>query len=266
MKNIIVIITILALVCPIVNADPVKSVDQMMRLELASAQFNQDDEGEQLSYSIGGEEVQSRPGQKSPGRAALYSLMLPGAGQYYVGGASFKAKMFFGLEAGLLFTYLGFRKYGDFKEDAAKGWAVLHAGANPDNGDDNYWVKMTYYDNRDRNEDDGLGYNQMARVYDRNEAALFPETSLYYWNWDNRESRQSYRNLRNQSKTAYERADITVGILIANHMISAIEAFFAASRHNRHLEFSDSGLKLKYRLEPNPGNPAVSLSLVKSFY
>jgi hypothetical protein len=106
----------------------------------------------------------------------------------------------------------------------------------------------------------------MARVYDRSEAVLFPETPLYYWNWDNRESRQSYRNLRNQSKTAYERADITIGILIANHMISAIEAYFTATRHNRHLEFSDSGLKLKYQLEPNPGNPAVGLSLVKSFY
>jgi hypothetical protein len=265
MKNLIVIAAIFALVFPVANADQTISVDKMMRLELVLAQRDGEEQGEPLSYPLG-EDLESRPGHKSAGRAALYSLMLPGAGQYYVEGATFKTKLFFGIEAGLLFTYIGFRKYGAYKDDASKGWAVLHAGADPNNTDDDYWVKMTYYDNRDRNEDDGLGYNQMALVYDRDQAVLFPQTPLYYWNWDGRDTRQRYRNLRNQSKTAYERADIAIGVLIANHMISAIEAFFTANKHNRHIEFSDSGLKLQYNVEPNPTNPAVRLSFVKSFY
>lgn len=105
----------------------------------------------------------------------------------------------------------------------------------------------------------------MVLVNERDYSLLFPETSKYYWNWDNRESRQSYRNLRNESKTAFQRSDLTLGIILANHMISAIEAFFTASRHNRHIEFADTGFKLKYNLKPNPVNPSVSVSLVRNF-
>jgi hypothetical protein len=106
----------------------------------------------------------------------------------------------------------------------------------------------------------------MAAVYDRRDAVLFPETPNYYWNWNSRESRQKYRNLRNQSKTAFERADIAVGILIANHVVSAIEAYFAAGKHNRHLEFADTGIKFNYELLPDRDNPTITISLTKNFY
>ena len=240
------------------------TVDQMMRAELSMAAQMDRDEQEDYDYPLTGEGEDS-PFAKSPGRAALYSLILPGAGQYYIHGSSVKAKLFFGLETGLWLGYLGFRKFGEYKEDAAKGWAVVHAGAYADNGDEEYWIKMTYYDNRDRNEDDGLGYNQMALVYDRGDAVIFPETPNYYWNWDGRESRQVYRNLRNQSKTAFERSDISLGIILANHIVSAIEAYFSAGKYNRNIEFSDTGFNLKYDFKANPVNPSVSLSLVKNF-
>lgn len=240
------------------------AIEQLMKFELASSQQGDDDEPEDFSFPLAGD-VDKRD-FKSADRAALFSLLLPGAGQYYIEKTSFKAKLFFGIESSLWFAYAGFRKYGTFKEDAAKGWAVVNASAYADNTDEDYWIRMTYYDNRDKNEDDGLGYNQMAAVYDRDDAVLFPETSNYYWNWSNRDSRQKYRNLRNQSKTALERADIAVGILIANHVVSAIEAYFAAGRHNRHLEFADTGLKLKYGLRPSFNNPALTISLTKNFY
>jgi hypothetical protein len=264
MRRLILIIALSSLLGFNAWGGSVKPIDTMMRLRLASSNKAQDDE-EDYSFPLSSR-AENQEGYKSSGRAALYSLVLPGAGQYYIGGANFKAKLFFGMEAGFWLTYLGFRKYGSYKEESAKGWAVLHADANPDNNDDDYWVKMTYYDNRDRNENDGLGYNQMARVYDRNDANTFPETPLYYWNWDTRDSRQRYRNLRNQSKTAFERADVAVGVIIANHVVSAIEAFFSAGKHNRHLEFSDTGFKLKYNLTANPSNPAVTLSITKNFY
>jgi len=179
---------------------------------------------------------------KSKFKAALYSLILPGAGQYYIR-QNPRAKLFFGIESGLWISYYGFRKFGAYKDDAAKGWAVLKAGANPDNTDENYWIKMTYYDNRDVNEGRyEFGYNQMAAVYDRGDAQLFPEIPLYYWNWDNSDDRQAYRNLRNQSKTAYERSEVVVGIIVANHVISAVEAYLSTIKYNRRLEFSDTGM------------------------
>lgn len=263
MRKIVIIILALSFLADIVYAGGQTSIDFLMRAEMASSQRLLDDE-QDYDFPLAGESGRE-PGQKSAGRAALYSILLPGAGQYYIDGAGTKAKLFFGVEAGLWLSYFGFRRYGDYKEEAAKGWAVIHAGANPDNNDEDYWIKMTYYDNRDRNEDDGLGYNQMALVYDRDEANIFPETSLYYWNWDTRNSRQKYRNLRNESKTAYERSDISVGVILANHIVSGIEAFFSASKHNRHIEFADSGFKFKYKIKPSLKNPSLVVSLIKTF-
>ncbi|MCP4583995.1 MAG: hypothetical protein GY839_20480 [candidate division Zixibacteria bacterium] len=239
------------------------SIDQLMRLELASSEYSADEEDDNFSYPVSGN--LDDKSYKSSGRAALYSLILPGSGQYYIE-KGFKSKLFFSIESGLWLSYLGFRKYGGFKENSAKGWAVMKAGACADNTDENYWVKMTYYDNRDRNIGSEQGYNQMAAVYDRENAVLFPETPEYFWDWDNPEDRQKYRNLRNQSKTAFERADITVGVIIANHLVSAIEAFFSAGKHNRHLEFADTGFKFKYNVKPSLANPSISISLTKNFY
>ena len=254
--KLIIAILLLALSPLAVTAE---TVDQLMKSRLASARF---DSGEDINIHPVSQPNEAK--YKSNTRAALYSLILPGAGQYYVN-KGFKAKMFFGIESVLWFSYAGFRKFGSYKDDASKGWAVLHAGANPENTDDRYWVALTYYDNRDRNEPDGFGFNQMAAVYDREEAPLFPETDLYYWNWENPEVRKKYRSLRNQSKTAYERADITVGMIIANHLLSAIEAYFSATKHNRGLEFSNSGFTIQYALGRDPANPSVAFALVKSF-
>jgi hypothetical protein len=202
-------------------------------------------------------------GQKSRAMAALYSLIFPGAGQYYIAGAKLKAKLFFGVESGLWLSYYGFHQFGAYKSDASKGWAVLKAGANQDNKDDNYWVKMTYYDNRDINEDDGYGYNQMAAVSERENALIFPETPDYYWNWDSKADRDKYRNLRNQSKIAYKRADLILGGIVINHVFSAIEAFMAAGKFNRRLEFS--GLNIYYSFKPNLVDPSIKIGLTKTF-
>lgn len=236
------------------------NIEQLMQTELAFVESNSDDE---FNIPLVGSSVDIK--YKSRTRAALYSLVLPGAGQYYIGDGS-RARLFFGIETGMWLSYYGFRKYGAFKNEAARGWAVLKAGAYPTNKDDRYWIKMTYYDNRDRNEGyEELGYNQMAAVVEGDDALLFPETPEYYWNWENKADRQKYRNLRNQSKTAYSRADLAIGILIANHVISAVEAFWAASKYNRRLEFSFSGFKMYYSLNPDLENPTFILGLTKRF-
>jgi hypothetical protein len=261
MKKIVLIL--LFLLCTFHYALAESTIDQMMRLEIKSSEFNSDDDEQGFDYPISGD--YNDKAYKSQSRAAFFSLLLPGGGQYYID-KNYKSKLFFSIESGLWLTYLGFRKYGSFKENSAKGWAVMKAGACPYNTDENYWIKMTYYDNRDRNIGDELGYNQMAAVYDREDAVLFPETPEYFWDWESSADRQKYRDLRNQSKTAFERADITIGIIIANHLVSAIEAFFSAGKYNRNLEFTSTDFKFKYDVKPDFDNPTISISLAKNFY
>lgn len=263
-KLLYLIILVSILLCQIAGAQD--NIEMLMKSQLgitSSGGFAQLDADDEFNIPLIGRSDDIR--YKSKYKAALFSLVLPGAGQYYVHNHS-TSKIFFGIESAFWLSYYGFRKYGVFKDDAAKGWAITKAGASPVNTDELYWIKMTYYDNRDRNEGQyELGYNQMIGVYEGVNAVLFPETPEYYWNWENRDDRQKYRNLRNQSKNAYERADVIVGAIIANHIVSAVEAFLSTIKYNRRLEFTKTGFKLHYTVKPSFSNPAITVGLIKYF-
>jgi len=238
-----------------VSTAAAESITTAFELQLADRLSASD---EDLNIPLPGRVAGNAP--KSKILAGLYSLILPGAGQYYCENI-FKTKLYVGIESGLWLSFYGFRRYGAMKNEASKGWAILRAGACPFNDDDRYWTKLTYYDNRDRNEPDGFGYNQMIRVIDREEALIFPETPEYYWNWDSRQSREHYRKLRNQSKTAYKHADLVVGGIIVNHLVSAIDAFISAGKFNRRLGFS--GISIDYRFDAGPDDPSFYFALSK---
>lgn len=256
-KNIVKAILFILCLTSLAMAQAPISLQMTPRL----AQYNRPNSDDEFNIPLAG--GSGRKGAKSKTRAALFSLIIPGAGQYYINGGSLKAKLFFGVESGFWISYYGFQRYSQSKADASKGWAILKAGANPNNNDGNYWVKMTYYDNRDINEEDGYGYNQMIMVTERDSSLLFPETPDYYWNWDSRADRDKYRFLRNQSKTADKRADLILGGIVLNHVFSAIDAFMAAAKFNRHLEFS--GLNIYYSFKPNLVDPTFKFGITKSF-
>ncbi len=251
------IVLILLLTIIAVSPAAAQSIITALELQMAERRLGGD---EDLNIPLSGQV--SGKAAKSRFLAGLYSLILPGAGQYYSGNV-FKTKLYAGIESGLWISFYGFRKFGKMKSEASRGWAVLHAGASPYNDDDRYWTKLTYYDNRDSNEPDGFGYNQMIRVIDRDEALIFPETPDYYWNWDSRQSREHYRKLRNQSKTAYRRADLVIGGVIVNHLVSAIDAFISAGKFNRRLGFS--GIDLDCRYYTGSGASTFYLGLSKQF-
>lgn len=258
MKTVVIIFIISLIQMQSIEAQ--ESIDVRMQSQIASSHLKQDD-----NFNIPKAGYLNQTESKSSFKAALYSLILPGAGHYYINQIN-RAKLHFGIESGLWVSYYGFRKYGAYMDNAAKGWAVVKAGANPNNTDELYWVKMTYYDNRDRNEGvNAFGYNQMAAVFDREEAVLFPETPLYYWNWDSYDDRQKYRQLRNKSKNAYERSKIIIGGVIGNHIVSAISAYFSAIKYNRQQEFSDTGLRLNYSFKPDYDNPSIKVTLSRYF-
>jgi hypothetical protein len=63
-------------------------------------------------------------------QAFFLSLLLPGAGHYYVH-APRNARAFLEVESALWATFLGFRAYGSWREADYRSFAVLHAKANP---------------------------------------------------------------------------------------------------------------------------------------
>jgi len=170
----------------------------------------------------------SRPeGYKSPSRALLYSLLLPGLGEIYVGDSRSRAAMFIGTEVGIWSAFFTFRQMGNWREDDYIEYATAYAGVNPENKDDHFWNMVGFYENRDE-------YNKVSRVYTR-ENPFFPETPGWDWQWQSVADRAKYRDIKNDSKSYFRNADWMLAVAGLNRAVSAFFSWRAAKDHNRRL-------------------------------
>jgi len=176
-------------------------------------------------------------GYKSPSRAALYSLLLPGLGEIYVGDSRAKAAGFLAAEAGIWSAFILFRKLEDWKRDDYIELAVVYAGIDPSGKNDFFFDMIGFYDSRD-------DYNKVSRVYTRTNP-YYPETSEWDWQWQGTDYRAQYRDLKNDSKAAKRNANFALGAAALNRAVSMIFAWRSARGHNRNLADEFSGFNLE---------------------
>ena len=164
----------------------------------------------------------SASAQETSGKKAFFlSLLIPGAGQYYVGEKDW-AKTFLISEGLLWLGYAGFREYGFWRENDYRVFASVHAGVDPEGKDADFFDNVGFYDS-------ATEYNQVAIWEEGPEALLVAEGSQPSWAWDSEASRLTFRSLRSSSLTARERSLYVVGGIILNHVMSAIQAARSAS-------------------------------------
>lgn len=195
--------------------------------------------------------------KKSKFLALGLSMILPGAGQYYTEDKK-KMAIFGGVEAFIWTSFFSLRTYGSWKKEDYKAWAAFHSGADVNGKSDLYFEKLTYYDNIDE-------YNQLSLLYDGDEAVLFDPNGGYYWNWDSSGSRDRYRNLRNQSKTAYRRSLFVLGGALVNRILSGIDAYRSANAYGRDTEFGDKGWQFYYTATGPLLESEVKVGFVRRF-
>lgn len=208
------------------------------------------------------DEFQKPSGRKSTTKAMFLSLLLPGAGELYANN-KIRSRIFLGLEGVIWSSFFGFRTYGSWKKRDYKGFATSHAGIDLEGKSDEFFEDLTYYDNRDE-------YNQFARLYQGEDAIIYPENDFWNWEWDSQDSRGHYRDLRNKSKAAYRKALYMVGLAALNRIVSVLDAAHSVRKFNRRLgsEFSSinqTGLKFDLNANFFGKNPHFFLSLSKSF-
>ncbi|MFH2055889.1 MAG: DUF5683 domain-containing protein [bacterium] len=174
--------------------------------------------------------------RKSPWRALGSSLLIPGWGQHYIG-SDLKSKVFFGAEVGFLGALAVFRHEGAWREDDYRLLAQLEAGADLTDKDERFYDVVGFYESRE-------DYNKLGGVYNRGQE-YYPDNSFYFWKWNSEAAQLRYRDLKNQSKTYYRNSDFVLGLLIANHVVSAVDAFFGAKRHNRRINSGFWGVDLR---------------------
>ncbi len=190
------------------------------------------------------------PGVAEAGKAqgAFWrSLLVPGWGQKYAqgGGGGFLAA-----ELALWGGYWGFEWLGQVRRDRYEAYAAERAGARPEGKRDDYFDDLGFYASR-------LEHNQFARYEDGPDAELYPVEAAFFWEWDRDESRLRYRELRNASQHAQRQALYMTGLVVVNHLVSAIHAARVADTDQ-----AQTGFVPKVAVRPG----GTAFFLVRHFY
>jgi hypothetical protein len=204
----------------------------------------------------------------SPTRAVLYSLLLPGLGDYALGNKS-RASAFFIAEGVIWISYAVFQVQGHQREDEYQSLAVRFAGVGSTGHSDEFYATIRDYDSSEDYEADvkiegrfaigdpaGIDPDALDRYFAENRVSDYEP-----WQWESVERQLQYSEVRSASKTSYRRADYMIAAAAANRLVSAVVAY-AAARGAR------APREVGYRFDVTPssaGGLDVSVVLTRSF-
>jgi hypothetical protein len=154
--------------------------------------------------------------RKSPVKAFVMSLVVPGTGEYYLGHRT-AAATFWTMEAGLWLSAVGFKTYSVWRAEDAKAYAAQTAGVDLDAVDkagnnENYFRALGDYQNLDE-------YNHEQRV-NGTTGDQFGQTLS--WQWPDDRERVRYLTIRRSAKLATNRVSYMFGVITVNHLLSAL--------------------------------------------
>ena len=172
-------------------------------------------------------DVRAMKQEKAPkkiGKAFFMSLLIPGWGQHYAE-ASARRNVYFGIEIGLWLGYAGFTAYNSWREEDYKTYAATHAGVNLEGKNNTYFIDVGNFDS--------IYEHNAYRLQQRNFNKYYQDIDFYYWQWDSQASRDTFDRLRISADTAENRATFILGAIVANHIVSAIDAVWSVRRYEK---------------------------------
>lgn len=211
-------------------------------------------------------------------KAVLYSLLLPGLGDWYAGEKD-RAKAFFIADAALWTTFIVFQIQGHRREDSYQDYARTFAGVASAGHSDDYYSLIGQFNSSSEYESDfkkesrldlwpNVGYDALETYYLDNRVSDFEE-----WEWRSFDNRVDYRELRSSSKVAYRRSGYMLAAAALNRVVASVFAYQAV-KSRRHGNAEDPGAgsqKGGYRLDiSSPANGrrggfSAAVSLIRSF-
>ncbi|MDA3814205.1 MAG: hypothetical protein PF570_08135 [Candidatus Cloacimonetes bacterium] len=167
----------------------------------------------------------------------LRSALIPGWGELTAGNKT--GLVFLASEVLLLSSRFYFLEEADLKDKASFNYAVKYAHINP-----NIDITDEYYYHMSRYMSSGFdigGYNayivEIAKIRfpdDPQAQTQYIEENSYsddnYWGWDDEDRKKDYSILRKRITQYGDYAKAITGAVIANHIISALNAFRVSSR------------------------------------
>lgn len=220
------------------------------------------------SWDFEPDAVESSAAPISPTRAVLYSLVLPGLGDYALGNRG-RASAFFIAEGAIWISYAVFQVQGHGREDEYQALAARFAGVTGSGHSDEFYATLREFDASDEYEAEVKNEGRFA-IGDP--ARIGPDAIEQYfvenrvsdyepWVWESTERRLQYSEMRSASKTSYRRADYMFAAAAANRLASAIVAYAAARSANK-------AYTVGYLIDVTPssaGGLDVAVVLTRSF-
>ncbi len=199
-------------------------------------------------------EEENDNGYKNRGVAFLRSLLIPGAGEHYLGHRTL-AKSFFITEISLWVGLFSFRAYGKWLRDDAIAFAATHSGAYTDGKPSQFFVDIGNYINVDEYNDAKQRMRQFDKVY---------TDESDFWQWDKDINRHDFEQMRIASDRAYNRSVFVLGGIFANHIISAFDAVWRTRSYNRKVDKMNEG-SVHLNVQTNYATGEISLNILKVF-
>ena len=196
-------------------------------------------------------------GMISTRRAVLYSLLLPGLGDHYLG-RSRRAGIFFMTEAAIWTSFIVFEVQGYLREDGYKEYALAYGGITSTGHSDDYYRIISQHNSSAEYEEyikqDGRFELYPDDNYDNLEQYYLTErvSDFEAWQWPSDENRRAYRDIRQGSRLARRRALYSVAAAVANRLVSSLLTYKTARDLNSNETVSS---RSRYSLEV--GFPSV---------
>lgn len=192
--------------------------------------------------------------QKSPALALLLSVILPGAGHFYIDRMDV-GKYFFGIDVASWIGYATLDVYGNNVNDDAVTYSVQHAEVtNPDNKDDDYFTNVGSFNNIYEYNDDQLQRGQYGSLYDVNQ---------YYWDWDNVENRNIFESQRKSGERILNTRIVFSSLLIANRVVCGISAYLLTNKPKS--KTSSLNIEPEFLYKDDYSFDGVKINLSKNF-
>ena len=180
---------------------------------------------------------------KSTKRAFIYSLALPGAGEFYAG-SKIKAGLFFGVEAALWALHFSYQNKGNKKEDEYRDFANAH------------WDEQEYrewYESLPDSTKDKLTH-KLPDTKTQQYYEMIGKYDQFQFAWDDfnevesiSANRFSYVGMRKNANDLLDKAKYAIMGALGNHILSAFDAAFSAKRYNKKMDRL-SGLKIRIEM------------------
>jgi hypothetical protein len=180
---------------------------------------------------------------KSHRKALAMSALLPGLGEYYMGGKSDAIRACL-IEVGIWSTFFGARWYAGLMANDCETYAHANAGATVGWEDEEYYKAVEWKENLE-------AYNTSVRedarwIYQNDPDSLAKRMDYYKkhsfaeslaWEWKDEARWDKYRSLRSRGREILRNTTYCVGAAILNRVVSAVIA--------THLPVSGLGLHVK---------------------